>query len=80
MQCNQKPKIEDMKRYKVVKIQDCKQSTLAYFDKAQDAINYSEAWSNENNIGSLIYDLRSRRRGCRYFAHKGASGKYTVMQ
>jgi len=36
-----------MKRYKVNKVENGKQTTLASFNTANEAIDYATAWSNE---------------------------------
>lgn len=68
-----------MKRYKVNKVENGKQTTLASFNTANEAIDYATAWSNENDTNSLIYDTVSRKRGCTFFTHKTVNG-YVAMR
>lgn len=67
-----------MATYTVKRVYDGKVATLHRFNSKDAAFDYAVAYSNENNISTLIYGRNTRR--AMYFTHKIADNNYQLMR
>lgn len=67
-----------MTTYTVKRVHDGKVATLHRFNNRDAAFEYAVAYSNENNISTLIYGKNPNRAMC--FTHKMSNSNYQVMR
>lgn len=67
-----------MTTYTVKRVNDGKVATLHRFNSKDAAFDYAVAYSNENNVSTLIYGRNTSR--AMYFTHKIADNNYQLMR